>query len=459
MRDSVLLLSATVVDPKKVCHAEFGPARLGKLSPVLVAALLLCSAARLSAGTITISFEGLSDSTILTTQYPGVTFTNAIILTSGISLNEFEFPPHSGVNVVSDNGGPMSIDFASPVLSFSGYFTYAEALTLAAFGPLNNQVASVPSLFSNNEALSGVSGSSPNEFLRVNFASGISSVTITGDPAGGSFMLDDASYTTAVTGVPEPSSFPLCFTGLGVLFAVWGFRGKLNIRASLRAVLIVLVLYGARSAAFGQTVGTASADPTYVVVSTPTVITVTVSIPGSALIPNSVNLLRLGAPGSQPIVLGLLHDDGMNGDAVAGDHVFTIQVPFTEPSVGQITLQISAAFKGQLTRVRISVPTVFVQTANATDVVISTLSSYIQSGNITAAASLFADVTSAQSDLSSLDPAGRAGLASFFASASPVSSTSRLRLYSAPLTSNGQTQQVEFAMELTGTGQWVVVGW
>ena len=244
-----------------------------------------------------------------------------------------------------------------------------------------------------------------------------------------------------------------------MLFAVWGFRAKLNIGASLRAVLIVLVLYGARSAAYGQTVGTASADPTYIVVSTPTVITVMVSIPGTALIPNSVNLLRLGAPGSQAIVIGLLHDDGMNGDAIAGDHVFTIQVPFTEPSVGQITLQISAAFKGQLTRVKISVPTVFVQTANATDVVISTLSSYIQSGNITAAASLFADVTSAQSDLSSLDPAGRAALASFFASASPVSSTSRLRLYSAPLPSNGQTHQVEFAMELTGTGQWVVVGW
>ena len=53
--------------------------------------LLLCSAARLSAGAITLEFEGFPDSTVLTTQYPGVTFTNAIILTAGISLTSSSF--------------------------------------------------------------------------------------------------------------------------------------------------------------------------------------------------------------------------------------------------------------------------------------------------------------------------------------------------------------------------------
>jgi hypothetical protein len=195
------------------------------MSVAAVVVAFLCSASCLSARTILIDFEGFSDSTILTTQYPGVTFNNAIILSAGDSLNEFEFPPHSGVNVVSDNGGPMLIAFASPVLSFSGYFTYAEALTLAAFGPLNNEVASATSLFSNNEALSGVAGSSPNEFLQVNFASGISSITITGDPAGGSFVLDDASITTSTTITPEPSTFGLIFVGSTILIA---FRRRLT---------------------------------------------------------------------------------------------------------------------------------------------------------------------------------------------------------------------------------------
>jgi hypothetical protein len=50
------------------------------------------------------------DSEILTSQYSalGVNLTNAIALTLGVSLNKFEFPPHSGLNVISDNGGPIT---------------------------------------------------------------------------------------------------------------------------------------------------------------------------------------------------------------------------------------------------------------------------------------------------------------------------------------------------------------
>ena len=95
--------------------------------------LVLASPARLIADPIVIDFEGLQDGTILSNQYSGVTFSNAIILTAGISLNEFEFPPLSGTNVASDNGGAMSIDFSASVLGFGGHFTYSEALALQAF--------------------------------------------------------------------------------------------------------------------------------------------------------------------------------------------------------------------------------------------------------------------------------------------------------------------------------------
>lgn len=182
-------------------------------------ALVALGVVATSAPAGTIGFEGFPDSTILTTQYPGLTFNNAIILTSGISLNEFEFPPHSGKNVVSDNNGPMTIAFASPVLSFGGYFTYAEPLTIDGFAASNSQVASATSLFSDNLAClagppcSGDPGSSPNEFIELGFAGGISSVTITGDPLGGSFTMDDMKYT-----VPEPNSFPFVFAGAAGLF-------------------------------------------------------------------------------------------------------------------------------------------------------------------------------------------------------------------------------------------------
>lgn len=163
-----------------------------------------------------ITFEEYPDSTSLTTQYPGLTFTNATVITAGISLNEFEFPPHSGTNVVFDDGGPISISFATPVLSFGGYFTYLEPLTLAGFGATSTQVTTAFSAFSNNLALSGDPGSSPNEFLSLAFAGGISSVTITGDPSGSSFVMDDATYST----VPEPSSVILILANFAMIVVI-----------------------------------------------------------------------------------------------------------------------------------------------------------------------------------------------------------------------------------------------
>jgi hypothetical protein len=185
-----------------------------RTSPLLLLfGLLLYLQSQARAGTV-LDFEGFPDSTILTSQYAGLTFTNAIILTAGVSLNEFEFPPHSGVNVASDNGGPISISFDNPILSFSGYFTYLEPLTLVGFDALDNQVASAMSAFSSNDALFGDPGSSPNEFLQLAFAGGISSVTIAGDPAGGSFVMDDVTYTSQV---PEPSSRDLTMIAFAAL--------------------------------------------------------------------------------------------------------------------------------------------------------------------------------------------------------------------------------------------------
>jgi hypothetical protein len=181
-------------------------------------ALLALGVADRSANATTIGFEGFPDSTILTAQYPGLTFTNTIILTSGISLNEFEFPPYAGTNVASDNNGPITIDFSTPVTSFSGYFTYVEPLTLGGFDASDTEVAIAGSAFSDNDALFGDPGSRPNEFIDLSFAGGISSVTITGDPLGGSFAMDNMTYTTAGAAVPEPGSLPLIIIGAAGLF-------------------------------------------------------------------------------------------------------------------------------------------------------------------------------------------------------------------------------------------------
>ena len=167
----------------------------------------------LLADTITINFEGFADGTAITTQYAGITFSNATIQTAGVSLNEFEFPPHSGVNVVFDNGGPITITFGSAVTGVGAFFTYAMPLTVEAFNSAGTMIASTNSLFSSNEALSGVAGSSPNEFIQVGSPSGISSIEIFGSSSGTSLVMDDLTYSS----VPEPGSLALLLTGMAPL--------------------------------------------------------------------------------------------------------------------------------------------------------------------------------------------------------------------------------------------------
>ena len=95
---------------------------------------------------------------------------------------------------------------------------------------------------------------------------------------------------------------------------------------------------------------------------TPTTLTVTVQITDPSLIAGSVNLLRLAPTGTQSTILGVMHDDGKNGDAVPADHIYTLQIPFTEPIPTTIQLQISAAFKGLLKRVTSNILAVNVNT-------------------------------------------------------------------------------------------------
>jgi hypothetical protein len=184
-----------------------------KLLPRLTVLWLLVLPARSFATAVVIDFDSLADGDILTTQFPGVTFTNAIVLTAGMSLNEFDFPPHSGLNVASDNDGPIRIDFATPASDVSGYFTYNEPLTLSAFGPGDMLLGSTSSSFSENFVSSG---NPPNEFLQLAFTN-IAYVTFTGDPLGESFTLDDLTYSSAATSVAEPDTASLLSAGVFIV--------------------------------------------------------------------------------------------------------------------------------------------------------------------------------------------------------------------------------------------------
>ena len=90
--------------------------------------------------------------------------------------------------------------------------------------------------------------------------------------------------------------------------------------------------------------------PTVVPLNTTTSISITIAIPGTAVIPSGVNLLRLSATGA-PNIVGQMHDDGMNGDVAAGDGIYSLRLPFSAATTTLVSYQVSAAFKGVLRRV------------------------------------------------------------------------------------------------------------
>ncbi|KRC02857.1 PEP-CTERM sorting domain-containing protein [Duganella sp. Root198D2] len=172
-----------------------------------------------SAGTLSYSFDSFADSTSLTSQYSGLQFTHATILKSGVSLNEFSFPPHSGTNALLDDGGPIVITFATPAQAVSGYFTYLSGLTMSAYDSSNRLLAQTSSAFLSNAADgTGDPGSVANELLSIAAAGDlIARLEISAAADGFSFLLDDLSVTTPATDLPEPASLALVLGGLALI--------------------------------------------------------------------------------------------------------------------------------------------------------------------------------------------------------------------------------------------------
>lgn len=196
------------------------------LRTLLVALLLSLSIPRASwADPITIDFDSVADLSSVGTSFSGLTFLNATILTAGVSLNELEFPPISGSNVIFDDGGAISVFFDGPISSVSAYLTYLTAVTLTAFDEFDNVLGQVTSLHTANIALSGAPNSSPNELLQLSSLPGISYVTFSGDLLGGSFVLDNLTYDAAAP-VPEPGTITLVGLGVVALLARRSMRAR-----------------------------------------------------------------------------------------------------------------------------------------------------------------------------------------------------------------------------------------
>src|SRR5579871_1996207 len=127
-------------------------------------------------------------------------------------------------------------------------------------------------------------------------------------------------------------------------------------RNDLIRLLLVAGILAARPALGAPAVGAPVSSQAGIVVAVATQLKVTSQITlaptDPPVVANGVNLLRVDASGQTLAILGVMHDDGLNGDAAAGDGIYTLLFTDTETAAGQLRLQTSAAFRGVLQRVK-----------------------------------------------------------------------------------------------------------
>ncbi len=129
----------------------------------------------------------------------------------------------------------------------------------------------------------------------------------------------------------------------------------------IRCILLAGIL-AARPALGAPSIGAPASSQTSIVVGVPVQLKVTSQITlapaDPPVVANGVNLLRVDGSGQTITILGVMHDDGLNGDAMAGDGIYTLQFTASESAVGQMRLQVSAALRGVLLRAKSPVTTV-----------------------------------------------------------------------------------------------------
>ena len=154
-----------------------------------------------------ITFDNLPDLTVVTNQFPGVSFSGAQILTRGSSLNSQFFPPVSDPNVVYDfQNGNITATFASTP---TGGIT-----SVGAFVTGNTSITE--SIFSGTTLLGSVStgganfvdagtGLPTNFFMSIS-GFGITSAVFTNNLGrGNTFTLDNFIFTRSDSLAGEPS--------------------------------------------------------------------------------------------------------------------------------------------------------------------------------------------------------------------------------------------------------------
>ena len=314
----------------------------------LVAILLLNCATAISSpipADTTLDFEGIADGTILN-SLGTVTFTGAAIATAGETLNEYEVPPRSGNNAVLNLDPAMTLIFTDGVYFLSGYITYGSKVDIWIQNA-SGTLAHTRSLFDTNLAISGETGSTPNEFFSFRSTELITGLTLSADFAN-AFALDDVSFSSIPLGtpseVPLPGSLQLLLVGaLSMLLA----RQAISWRR-ITALAAGVVLVGAASAQ--STLPELTVYPSNIPAGSTKTVTATLTIADAGYVAGSALLNEVDANNKIVRRLGSLVDDGTGGDDTPGDKRYTVKFKVSEATPRLLRVAASIALKGSLTR-------------------------------------------------------------------------------------------------------------
>lgn len=208
-----------------------------------------------------------------------------------------------------------------------------------------------------------------------------------------------------------------------------------------------------------STIDAVRISPRTAIINQPTVVTATASIVDPGVITNGVTLLQVAATGATT-TLGVMHDDGLNGDRSAGDGIYSLNVTFTRAAIGAIQLSVSAAFRGVLLRTRSDNVAMFFQDAAAAQRSIAALSAALASGDRSTALAYVLPTANSARALSQFSQGHFNVLVGILNRATLLSSQPDQRTFVSPVTApNGASTTVTFTMVPGLDGQWLMNSW
>lgn len=101
-----------------------------------------------------------------------------------------------------------------------------------------------------------------------------------------------------------------------------------------------------------QVIANPTAEPAQIRIGQSSKVRFFADISNPNVVPGSVNLQRMGASGTNPIVVATLNDNGTNGDEIQGDGRYSVELTFNEAAATILNYTISAAIQGQVVRPR-----------------------------------------------------------------------------------------------------------